>query len=275
MSHNDGSQSRSAEVTVLHAAEEHLRPGAISGAMVHSQFIIECCIEGQGTVYINDVPFSIKAGDAYVLLPGNTIRFSCSQEDPRGGYWCALEGFYVEQTLKKAGVSATDPFLPPAVYEPVRYWLQQLSEQWACKDAGAQLRQTGCAYGLLGAVLQNRPAPNNNGIIDKVIGYMQANYSEDLTLDLLAAQAGLERSYFSSLFKQKTGQSPHSYLSRLRVRKACQLLGDRKYTVSEISYLVGLTPHNFSRKFRQYTGMTAKTYQELLVKGYIPDPKEE
>lgn len=270
MSENSMSHSAPMEVTVLHAEEEHLRPGACSGAMIHSQFIIECCTEGEGTVYINEVPFPIHPGDAYVLLPGDTIRFTCSIENPRGGFWCALEGFSVEQVLKKAEVSSAKPFLPSSLYEPIRYWLQLLAEQWRCKDAGSQMRQTACAYGLLGALLQNRPAPNNNGLIEKVIGYMQANYYEALTLDKLAAQAGLERTYFSFLFKQKTGLSPHTYLSRLRMRKACQLLGTKKHTVSEVSYLVGLTPHNFSRQFRQVTGMTAKTYQQLLVTGALP-----
>ena len=258
-------------VTVLHAEEEHLT-GAASGPQIHSMYIIECCIEGKGTVYINGKAFPIRPGDAYVLLPGDTIRFTCDQEDPRGGYWCALEGFSVEQVLKQVGVTAENPFLPPALYEPVHHWLQELSRQWQCKDAGATLRQTACAYGLLGALLQNRPAPDNLGIIDKVIGYMQTNYFEELTLDKLARQAGLERTYFSYLFKQKTGQPPHSYLTQIRIRKACQLLSDRKHTVSEIAYLVGLTPHNFSRQFKQQTGMTAKQYLELSAKDV---PKKE
>lgn len=263
-------------VTVLHAEEEHLCPGAASGAMIHSMYIIECCIEGKGTVFINGKAFPIRPGDAYVLLPGNTIRFTCDKEDPRGGYWCALEGIEVAQVLEKTGVTPENPFLPPALYEPVRYWLQQLAEQWRCKDAGATLRQTGCAYGLLGALLQDRPAPDNLGIIEKVIGYIRTNYFEDLTLDILARQAGLERTYFSYLFKQKTGQPPHSYLTQVRIKKACQLLTSRKHTVSEIAYLVGLTPHNFSRQFRQQTGMTAKEYMQQTVQGpVIPDPAKK
>ena len=147
-----------------------------------------------------------------------------------------------------------------------------MAQHWPCKDAGAQLRQAACAYGLLGALLQNRPAPGNTGLIDKVIGYMQANYYEDLSVEQIARQVGLERTYFSHLFKEKTGQTPHRYLTQIRIRKACQLLDSGKYTVSEVSYLVGLTPHNFSRQFKQELGITAQQYVAALKNGtFITD----
>lgn len=270
MTKGDNFQSGPTDVAVLYAEEEHLQPNAASGAMIHSQFIIECCTEGKGTMYINQKEFTIQEGDVYVLLPGSTTSFRCDYETPRGGFWCVLEGFAVETALKKTGVTAEAPFLPRTLFEPVRFWLQLMTQHWPCKDEGAQLRQTACAYGLLGALLQNRPAQNNAGVIEKVIGFIKANYHEEVTLNILAQQAGLERTYFSYLFKQKTGLSPHNYLTQVRIRKAAQLLGTRKHTISEVAYLVGLTPHNFSRQFRQVMGMTAKTYCQLLVSGNTP-----
>lgn len=269
MSMIGGFHQRTMEVSVLYAEEEHLRPAAWSGPWVRSCYIIECCTEGQGTVEVNGKSFPIQAGDCYALLPGSTVTFRCDMTNPRGGFWCALEGFPVGKVLEQVGITADSPFLPPALFEPVKSWLQLLAAQWPCKDEGAQLRQTGCAYCLLGALLQSRPASDSSGVIDKVIGFIQANYHEDLTLDIMAQQAGLERTYFSYLFKQKTGHSPHSYLTQIRVRKAAQLLSDRDHTVAEVAYLVGLTPHNFSRQFRQVMGMTANTYRQMLVSGSI------
>ena len=248
------------DVSVLFAEEEHLRPGAISGTQVHSNYIIECCTTGKGSVTINGKTFSIHAGNCYVLFPGCTTQFHCDREDPRGGYWCVLEGFDVGQALKQSGITPEAPFLPASLFESVKWWLQLMVQHWSCKDAGAQLRQTACAYGLLGALLQNRPAPDNAGLIDKTIGYMQTNYYVNLSVEQIARQAGLERTYFSHLFKEKTGQTPHRYLTQIRIRKACQLLDSGKYTISEVSYLVGLTPHNFSRQFKQELGITAQQY---------------
>ncbi len=267
MSKDDVFQPRLMEVTVLYAEEEHLWPGAKSGPLIRSAYIIECCTEGTGTMEINGKSFSIHPGDCYALLPGTSVTFHCGNENPRGGFWCALEGFAVGKNLEKAGITPEMPFLPSELFEPVKFWLQLMAQHWPCKDEGAQLRQTACAYGLLGALLQNRPATDNTSIIEKVIGFMKTNYHEDLTLDILARQASLERTYFSYIFKQKTGCSPHSYLTQIRVHKAAQLLGTRKHTITEVAYMVGLTPHNFSRQFRQVMGVTAKTYQQLQTQG--------
>ena len=269
MQHDTISHYRQTDVSVLFAEEEHLRPGAVSGTQVHSNYIIECCTTGKGTVTINGKTFSIRPGDCYVLLPGVATQFRCDREDPRGGYWCVLEGFEVAQVLKQTGITPETPFLPPALFESIKWWLQLMAQHWPCKDAGAQLRQTACAYGLLGALLQNRPAPDNTGLIDKAVGYMQANYYEDVSVEQIARQAGLERTYFSHLFKEKTGQTPHRYLTQIRIRKACQLLELGKYTVSEVSYLVGLAPHNFSRQFKQELGITAQQYVAALKSGTI------
>lgn len=275
MNQDDIFQSRPTEVSVLYAEEEHLWPNASSGPLIRSAYIIECCTEGTGTMEINGKAFSIHPGDCYALLPGSSVTFHCGNENPRGGFWCALEGFAVGKALEKTGVTTKSPFLPQALFEPIKFWLQLMAQHWPCKDEGAQLRQTGCAYGLLGALLQNRPSSDNTGIIEKIIGIMNTNYHEELTLDILAQQARLERTYFSYLFKQKTGQSPHSFLTQIRIHKAAQLLGSRKYTITEAAYMVGLTPHNFSRQFRQVMGMSAKTYRQLQVQGSSPTKKED
>ena len=105
MNHTDSFQLNSSDVTVLYAEEEHVRTNTVSGPLVRSVYIIECCIEGEGIVEINGKPFSIQAGDCYVLLPGCSTVFRNSATNPRGGYWCALEGFTVGKVLEKVGVT--------------------------------------------------------------------------------------------------------------------------------------------------------------------------
>jgi len=258
------------DVSVLYANEEHIGPGCYSGPTVRSIYIIECCTAGKGSIIINGKEFPFRAGDCYALLPGDAVKHTSDREDPRSGFWCVLDGFAVEKVLTQAGITASTPFFPRELFPPILQWLQMMTEHWCSKDAGAQLRQTACAYGLLGAILQNHPAPDASGIIDKAINYIQANYSENLSVDQIAQQTGLERTYFSSLFKQKTGLAPHRYLTLFRLRKACQLLDTGKYTVAEVSYSVGLEPHNFSRQFKQEVGMTAQKYLQMTKSGLIP-----
>src|SRR5690606_35215148 len=53
---------------------------------------------------------------------------------------------------------------------------------------------------------------------------MRARLSEDISLDELAAEAGLSPFHFARMFKQSVGVSPRVYLTQLRMERACELL---------------------------------------------------
>ena len=76
----------------------------------------------------------------------------------------------------------------------------------------------------------------------------------------IAREIGLERSYFSVLFKEKTAVSPHKYLTSLRIRKACDLIEKERCSISEAAIATGLDPCNFARIFKKETGETPLTY---------------
>lgn len=99
-------------------------------------------------------------------------------------------------------------------------------------------------------------------LVDNAIGFMQTNYPEPLNISQLAQQVGLERTYFSDLFKEKTGLSPYRYLLRLRMQKACQLIA-QGHSVTQTAYLVGMDPHNFGRAFKKEVGHTPREYLHL------------
>ena len=250
------------EVRVMYAEKERVKPGRICGPVVRYVYIIECCTGGKGSVTINGKEFPFQAGDAYVLLPGDAVKHATAEDCHREGLWCALDGISVGKFLREAGITSESPYISAAYFEEVRQWLQNLVDCWSSQDSGAQLRQTACAYGLLGALLKGQTAAVGHTWLNKAIGYMQTNYAEITNVEAVAKQVGLERAWFSTQFKKKTGTSPHQYLLSLRVQKSCQLLKTTDYSVSEIAYLIGLEPHNFSRLFKREKGMTPLEYQQ-------------
>ncbi len=250
------------EIKVLYAGKEHVLPGRACGPVVRSVYIIECCTDGQGSVVINGTEFPFVGGQAYVLLPGDAVRHTAGPDTYREGMWCALDGLSIGKYLQEAGLSSDSPFISPALFEEVRHWLGAMVDCWKKQDSGAQLRQTACAYGLLGAILQNRPVTQKDTWLERALGYMQTNYPEQLSVETIAEQAGLERAWFSTQFKKKTGVSPHQYLNRLRIKKACQLLKSSDYSITDVAYMVGLELHNFSRTFKRELGVTPQEYQQ-------------
>lgn len=100
--------------------------------------------------------------------------------------------------------------------------------------------------------------------VDRVIDYMHAHLSEDLTLPQLAEVAGVSRSYFARLFHQTIGVPPARYLMSLRVEKAKDLLRSLPPDVParEIAVQAGFSNRShLSREFRKATGVTPEAYR--------------
>ena len=101
--------------------------------------------------------------------------------------------------------------------------------------------------------------------IKEVKEYIKENYKE-ASLENAAVRVSLSPSYLSRIFKEKCGMGFSDYLTKTRMEKACELLGDIKYKSYDIAYYIGYdNPKNFSRAFKAYFGMTPKEYRNGKV----------
>lgn len=104
--------------------------------------------------------------------------------------------------------------------------------------------------------------------VQQVISYLDKNYMEEITMEVLQAELHINKSYLSKLFKKVTGTTIFNYLYELRIKKAKMLfLMDKEITVTEVAFQVGFKHlSHFSRLFKQHTGvspeMFKKTYGE-------------
>ena len=98
--------------------------------------------------------------------------------------------------------------------------------------------------------------------------YIAQNYSNsDFSLNMIATHIGVSPSYFSSIFKQETGQSFVEYLTKSRIDKACGLLKCTTLRTAEIGERVGYNdPHYFSSTFKKITGQSPKEFKAKEVK---------
>ena len=114
--------------------------------------------------------------------------------------------------------------------------------------------------------LQARDRASNDrygSVIRDAKEYIQANFSQsDLSLNRIAVHIGVSPSYFSSIFKQETGQSFVEYLTKVRMERACELLKCTSYRTSEIGEQVGYNDsHYFSAAFKKAMGQSPKEYK--------------
>ncbi|MCX5496359.1 AraC family transcriptional regulator [Kaistia dalseonensis] len=94
---------------------------------------------------------------------------------------------------------------------------------------------------------------------------LRARLSEDVSLDELAAEAGLSPFHFARMFKQSVGVPPRVYLTRLRIEKACELLDQTDLPVTEIAQEVGYSSNQvLARVFSKHQRMSPSDYRRAV-----------
>jgi len=92
--------------------------------------------------------------------------------------------------------------------------------------------------------------------------WLAANFDGLAPLDLVAAQAGLSAFHFHRLFTHAFGETPHEFLTRLRIDKARRLLLSDHQSVTEICFEVGYqSVGSFSARFRSLTGLPPSEFR--------------
>ncbi|MFD2328278.1 response regulator [Cohnella sp. GCM10020058] len=100
-------------------------------------------------------------------------------------------------------------------------------------------------------------------IVHKAMAYIRENYTQELTLQMVADHVHMSRNYFSVLFKKQTQHNFIDYIIQLRIAKAKELLGDRSAKVYEVAELTGFNDVKyFSKLFKKMTGSTPVDYRD-------------
>jgi AraC-like DNA-binding protein len=100
-------------------------------------------------------------------------------------------------------------------------------------------------------------------IIQTTIDFIKGNYSQALSIDDIAGHVQLSKNYLIKLFKEFTHFTPYEYILSYRINEAKKLLRGTELNALTISGMVGFNDEgNFSRTFKNYTGVTPLQYRE-------------
>lgn len=101
--------------------------------------------------------------------------------------------------------------------------------------------------------------------VARVHALIAEEYAEPLTLDRLAAEAGLSRFHLSRLFQRRYGLPPHAYQSRLRLAEARRLIAAGE-PVAEVAVAVGFVDQShLGRRFKAAFGITPGAFARSLA----------
>lgn len=117
----------------------------------------------------------------------------------------------------------------------------------------------------LAGLLRSRPPASMDPRIRHAIALMRQDAAWELDVDGLAAQTGLSRAHFFTLFQRDTQVTPLVYANVLRFEAAIARLAQSPASVGDIAHELGFSaPSHFSRFFRAHLGITPSDYRRAV-----------
>ena len=122
-------------------------------------------------------------------------------------------------------------------------------------------------------VLRNSEAVSNSLSEEKdeekvknALAFIQARYSEKISLDTIAKAAMTNRSELCKCFRRVLDTTPNEFLVRYRVNQSLNLLENQELRVAEIADRTGFcSPSHFGTHFMKYMGCTPLQYRKTIL----------
>lgn len=91
--------------------------------------------------------------------------------------------------------------------------------------------------------------------------YIHDNLMDPICLDDISRVSALSKHHIYDSFKRVYGRTPHQYVNYLKIHKSKAYLQNGKYTVNEVSDLMGFSDYSvFSKLFKKINGIAPSNY---------------
>ncbi len=234
-------------------------------------------INGQGAFLAEGSEFPVKQNDMVIINPHVQHTEKSLPGAPLDYIVLGIEGLsfsFGRLATARAGVSSQPTpdtvykhnMSKTNVYSYLNSMLEEITEQQEDYEAVCQ----NLLEVLLICILRSGSlsvVPDNSRLLNRectqIKNYLDANYSEDITLDTLSALTHMNKYYLAHTFTKYMGLSPINYLLQKRIQEGKSLLESTSYSIAQISDLLGFSSQSyFSQAFRKATGMTPMQYRK-------------
>ena len=235
-------------------------------------YLLIFCTKGGGIVQIaNDmVPFG---QNQYCIIPeGFIFKIQTGETDPSVFYSCKFNG-EKSKIMEKDFTVVRD--LIPSVNNMVANRIMLFDELFNNLTKGfynANYKYINLTFGHLLATFIYASKTSDDFLeeqnpgINRAIQLMEQNLDKKLILSEISDEAGYSPSYLTTLFRKKTGYSPLSYFSHLKISKASEYLDFSKFKIKEISFMLGYSdPYYFSKDFQKKIGLSPRNYRKRVI----------
>ena len=269
------------DLQILWVSRSDIQPGAGVKSHTHPYYHM---------FFVQAGRFRFSAADqCYDLLPGQTLlvppqtEHGYKNETTEHGEYLEIKFALSNNRQLGNDVQHTDDPLVASLFTQI---IREFSDLGKLADDAAAAYLAALLSALTkGARYQKQPqqfhhvdASDCSPLSQQIIHYLEAHYSEDLSLDDLAQALGYNKSYLCIAFKKDTRQTILDCLNMIRIRSAAALIVYSDHSLSQVAELCGFTTvSHFNRVFLKYAGITPghcrRAYPPDILFGYSDHAK--
>jgi two-component system response regulator YesN len=167
------------------------------------------------------------------------------------------------ERLKKTVISESFKISDRQKENIVAFLNQSIGKQLTAAQSPKQWLQALEQYDVLFPASLPKEELQNTDIVDQVITFMHENYMTNIGIGQIAERLNITPNYLSTLFHKKTGINFLTYLKKIRMLKAKELLSDPHIQVHQVAEQVGyFSPRHFARLFWEHYGCLPSEYRD-------------
>ena len=247
---------------------ERCKPMHLWGPAVRNHFLFHYIISGKGRLDTNNQTYIFQPGQGFLLCPNQISTYYADEEDPWFYAWVEFDGLKARECMTLAGLSETQPVYTPLNQENSR--IGEYMMNLADSTESSNMRLIGLGMLLMDEIVETsrtRVRQERKKLRDfymkEALNFIEGNYQRDISIEEIADRSGLNRSYFSRLFREMFGESPQSFLIKYRMNKASELLKHSKISIGDVGRQVGYENQlHFSRAFKNIFGVSPREYRD-------------
>lgn len=220
------------------------------GPAVRDYWLLHYVVSGTGIFRREGNTWQVKAGEIFVIPPCMETYYEADGSDPWQYIWVGFQA---------------DMELPEVLHQPVircRGADRIFAAMRSCHGMknGKSAFLSGRLWELMCAVMEE--GKTDTDYIEKALSIMRAEYDRPINASQIAQRVGLDRSYFTTLFKIQVGQTPGKYLADLRLEKARELMTVHGEPPAVVAASVGYSDLCvFSKAFKRKYGVSPRQYR--------------
>ncbi|MBE7026740.1 MAG: helix-turn-helix domain-containing protein [Ruminococcaceae bacterium] len=256
-------QKKNNSITPLIHSEQMCVSGHSWGPGVRSYYVIHYVISGKGVFYSGTNKYELRKGQLFVIFPGTIVKYQADESEPWHYIWVTFYGDEAKGILSDIGLTYQNPVININNASEVVNTLRKMPQERGT-NISENLLFTAKLYEFMSllAANKNEEVKNENVYLETAIRYIKANYHKELSVEQVAAHAGISRKYLFAIFKKAYSVSVKDYITSYRIEKAKEFLLDKNLPIGNIAYSVGYNDQmTFSKMFKLKTGFSPSEFR--------------